>query len=91
MDHLTLLGSAGAVFAIGTVFWAGATYSRIGAIEKRLTEIGVSIAKLGDAISLFHAVQRQADMNEKRIGNLPILQIGGILLSTRVNDNLGGY
>lgn len=43
-----LLGSVGSTFVIAAIFWAGATYNRIQAIEIHLTNIDSAVAKIGD-------------------------------------------
>lgn len=43
-----LIGSVGSAFMIGAIFWAGATYNRVDAIEGRLANIEMSIAKVGN-------------------------------------------
>ena len=43
-----LMGSIGSAFMIGAIFWAGATYNRVDAIEGRLANIEMSIAKVGN-------------------------------------------
>lgn len=57
-----LLGSIGSSFLIGMIFWAGATYNRIQAIETHLTSIDSAVAKIGDIQSL---AERTADTQRR--------------------------
>lgn len=58
-----LIGSIGTSFLLGMVFWAGATYNRILAIETHLTSIDQAVAKIGD----INTLQVKQDENERRI------------------------
>lgn len=49
MEALNLkiaVGGIGASFALGAVFWAGAAYNRISAIETKLNEISTKLPAL---------------------------------------------
>ncbi len=61
-----LIGSIGTSFLLGMVFWAGATYNRILAIENHLTSIDSAVAKIGDIQTL----QVRQDENARRIQRL---------------------
>lgn len=58
-----IIGSVGTSFLLGMVFWAGATYNRILAIEAHLTSIDAAVAKIGDIQTL----QVKQDEIERRI------------------------
>ncbi len=58
-----LIGSIGTSFLLGMVFWAGATYNRILAIETHLTSIDQAVAKIGD----INTLQVKQSENERRI------------------------
>ena len=58
-----LIGSIGTSFLLGMVFWAGATYNRILAIETHLTSIDAAVAKIGD----INTIQVKTDEMERRM------------------------
>ena len=51
------------IFAIGAIFWAGATYNQIGDIEKQLTVVDM---KLG-TLQTVPVLQRDVDEHERRL------------------------
>ena len=57
-----LLGSVGSTFVIAAIFWAGATYNRIQAIETHLGSIDAAVAKIGD---LQTVEERTADIQRR--------------------------
>lgn len=54
------------VFLISAVFWAGATYQRVGNIETKLGEISGVLSRIGDVQSI---VEKLND-NQKRLEKL---------------------
>ena len=60
------LGSGAAVFLIGAIFWAGATYNRVEGIEVQLNQIQAQISKLGD----FQAIQERSLEQGRRLDKL---------------------
>jgi len=60
------LGSGVAVFLIGAIFWAGATYNRVQGIEIQLNQIQAQISKLGD----FQAVEERSLEQGRRLDKL---------------------
>lgn len=61
------IGAGAAIFLIGTIFWAGATYQRIGSIESRLASINESIEKLALVTSATTDHGRRLDKIEERV------------------------
>lgn len=57
-----VLGSIGSSFLIAAVFWAGATYNRVQAIELHLTNIDQAVAKIGDIQAI---AERTADTQRR--------------------------
>lgn len=60
------IGSGVAIFLIGAIFWAGATYNRVQGIEAQLSAIQSQISKLGDMQAV---VVRQED-DQRRLDKL---------------------
>jgi len=60
------IGSGVAVFLMGAVFWAGATYNRVQGIELQLNQIQAQISKLGD----FQAIEERTIEQGRRIDSL---------------------
>jgi len=60
------IGGGVAVFLIGAVFWAGATYNRVQGIESQLSQIQAQISKLGD----FQAIEERVAEHQRRIDKL---------------------
>ena len=58
-----IIGSVGTSFLLGMVFWAGATYNRILAIEAHMASIDSAVAKIGDIQTL----QVKQDEMERRL------------------------
>lgn len=60
----------GGTFLVGVIFWAGATYNRMGNIEAALGDIRVSLSSLNDVPVLRIRVSQMEDrvgrMEEKR-------------------------
>ncbi len=60
------IGSGAAVFLMGAIFWAGATYNRVEGIETRLANIETQLSKLGDV----QTTAAKAAENSRRIEQL---------------------
>ena len=61
-----LMGSIGSAFMIGAIFWAGATYNRVDAIEGRLASIEASISKIGNV----QLIDERTVQTQTRLDNL---------------------
>ena len=59
------IGGGVAVFLIGSVFWAGATYNRVQGIEAQLNNIQAQISKWGDFQALEERTQEQGRRLDK--------------------------
>ena len=72
MNLKIALGGLGSAFILGTIFWAGAAYNRLSAIEGHMTSID---AKIGDYSALVERVSNdqaeikslKEDMREMRL------------------------
>ena len=60
------IGAGTAVFLIGAIFWAGATYNRVQGIEVQLNAIQAQISKLGD----FQAMEERSLEQGRRLDKL---------------------
>ena len=61
-----IASALGTSFIIATVFWAGATYQRVSAIEIHLSSIDVQLSKLADLSS----ISERTIENSRRIQKL---------------------
>jgi len=67
------IGSGMAVFLMGAIFWAGATYNRIQGIESHLLSIDAAISKIGNIQTIDERTsetQRRLDKLEDQVRQL---------------------
>ena len=60
------IGSGMAVFLMGAIFWMGATYNRIQAIETHLLSIDAAVSKIGD----LQTVEEKTNETQRRLDKL---------------------
>ena len=61
-----VLSGAVSIFLLGAVFWAGATYNRVQAIETHLISIDTAISKIGN----IQAIDERTQNIERRLDRM---------------------